>query len=153
MDVWALTNDCCFKMFNHVMSESVQKVTITEWLNWPFPVNVISSPVHLPIQDSIIVLLRKVYDQVGKNSSDFQNMGQPIKKSFLMTNSCRTEKKNFKYLLLTWIADKARNTIGLFGEEEKQRRKKTWLTHLHNQYVLMGACWGKKRGREANNYS
>lgn len=70
-----------------------------------------------------------------------------------MTNSCRTENKNFKYLLLTWIADKARNTIGLFGEEEKQRRKKTWLTHLHNQYVLMGACWGEKRGREANNYS
>lgn len=108
---------------------------------------------HLPIQDSIIVLLRKVYDQVGKNSSDFQNMGQPIKKSFLTTNSCRTEKKNFKYLLLTWIADKARNTIGLFGEEEKQRCKKTWLTHLHNQYVLMGACWGEKRGRETNNYS
>ncbi len=37
--------------------------------------------------------------------------------------------------------------------KRKNREAKKRLTHLHNQHVLMGACWGERRGRKANNFS
>lgn len=53
--------------------------------------------------------------------------------------NCRREK-----------GEKVRVTQWAHLVTRKNREAAAQLTHLHNQYVLMTACWGEKRGRGTN---
>lgn len=83
----------------------------------------------LSIQDSIIVLTREsswsCWGGKKPQLSYFPNIGHPIKKkSFLMLNSCRREKKNT-----------AGNPIRPFGWEEKLKQKHSWLTSTISTFL------------------